>query len=298
MKRIILLILPFILFSAASFGDTITLSQAVKLKMISVAISGAPIDENTNSYTPSYTGECIQISVENLTDKDIKVFLEAGQFMNPTDTATQRMIITREQMIAVQKKQTKISKAFAMCSQLMNHAPKTDTKFNLGKKAEGKLLELAQLISKNNFQSNAAQSAIWAMTDNDNIYNIYSDNKEETKILRSFVKEAKGLTNVDVEGNAPFKLDEEAEGTYVKYAKGKLDGSFEFELKKDTPLNLTLYNEEGTAIRKTLQNYTFKAGQNTLTYEFTYNNIPVGNYRLKLYDDKGTIFLDKILTFK
>jgi hypothetical protein len=298
MKKLVVLFLPLILFSVIAFGDTITLSQALKLKMISVAVTGAPVDENANSYTPSYTGECIQMEVINLTDKDIKVFLEAGQFLNPEDTTVQRMIITKDQMIAIQKKQTKISKAFAMCSQLLNHAPKTDTKFNVGKKAEGKLLELAQLISKNNFQSNAAQSAIWAMTDNDNIYNIYSDNKEETKILRSFVKEAKGLTNVDVDGNAPFKLDEEAEGTYVKYAKGKLNGSFEFELKKDTPLNLTLYNEEGTAIRKTLQNYTFKAGQNTLTYEFTYNNIPVGNYRLKLYDDKGTIFLDKILTFK
>lgn len=296
MKKILVLTLPFILFSVFASGDTITLSQALKLKMINIAISGAPVDENSNSYTPSYTGECIQMEVENLTDKDIKVFLEAGRFLNPEDTTVQRMIITKDQMIAVQKKQTKISKAYAMCSQLLNHSPKTDTKFNLGKKAEGKLLELAQLISKNNFQSNAAQSAIWAMTDNDNIYNIYSDNKEETKILRTFVKEAKGLTDVD--GNAPFKLDEEAEGTYVKYSKGKLTGSFEFDLKNDTPMDMALYNESGEQIWKWSKTYTFLSGHNTLNYEFDFNHIPIGNYHLKVTDDKGTIFIDKILTFK
>ncbi len=298
MKKLVVLAIPFFIYSAIVYGDTITLSQAVKLKMISISISGAPANENSESYTPSYTGQCIQMKVENLTDKDIKVFLEAGRFLNPDDTTIQRMIVTKDQMIAIQKKQTKISKACAMCSQLLNHAPGPATPFSLGKKAEGKLLELAQLISKNNFQSNAAQSAIWAITDNDDIYNICSDNKEESKILRTFVKEAKGLTDVDVAGNAPFKLDINADGTFVKYSAGKITGSFEFELTKDTKMSMVLVNEKGEQIWKWSKDYTFMAGTNTISYEFGYNHIPVGNYHLKLTDDMGNVFINKILTFK
>jgi len=298
-KYIFPLVLSILLFlSVNAYSDTITLNQALESKMINLSITGADKSENTSSYTPSYTGLCIQMSITNMTGKNIKVFLEAGRFLQPDDSTVQRMIVTKNQMISLEKKTSKKTKVYAMCSEMMNHSPDTNTLFSLGKKADGKLLELAQLISKNNFQDNAAQCAIWAMTDNDNVYNICSDNYEETKILRKFVKEAKGPVNTNVDNNAAFRLDEEATGTYVKYGKGMLSGSFEFMLKQNTSLSLTLYNDKGEIAHKCVQNYMFRSGKNTLTYKFTYNHFPIGNYHLKMFDDKGNTLLDKILTFK
>lgn len=63
-------------------------------------------------------------------------------------------------------------------------------------------------------------------------------------------------------------------------------------------MSMALINESGEQIWKWSKTYTFLSGHNTLNYEFDFNHIPVGNYHLKVTDDKGTIFIDKILTFK
>ena len=281
-----------------SFGDTITLNQALESKMITLSITGAE-NNNTNVYKSSYTGDCISMKIENISGKSIKIFLEAGRFLQPEDSSVQRMIVTKEQMIAVEKNIKKDITVYAMCSQMRNSAPSTTTSFLLGKKAEGKLLELVQLISKNNFQDGAAQSAIWAITDNNDLYDIYSDNNSETILLKNFVKKAKGITDEIVQNNnSPFELQKDAPGTFVKYGNGKVSGSFEFTLKTDTPLSIALYNDKGELKYKGVQNYLFHDGHNTLTYEYIYKNYPVGNYYMKITDDKGSILLNKLLTFK
>jgi len=297
MKKVPIFIL-FCLISYSSFCDTITLNQALQSKMINLSITGADKPDD-NTYKSSYTGDCIEMSIENISGKTIKVFLDAGRFLQPEDTSLQRMMVTKEQMITLEKSNNKKVKVYAMCTQMLHGAPSPTTAFLIGSKAKGKLLELAQVISKNNFQDNAAQSAIWALTDNSDLYDIYCDNVDEMLSLKNFVKKAKGITeSSDQNKNKAFDLDKEAAGTFVKYGNGKITGSFEFELKADTPLSLILYNDKGEVTHKCVENLTFYAGQNTLTYELTYKYIPIGNYHLKMTDNKGKLLLDKILTFK
>ena len=294
-----ILAIALCLLSYASFSDTITLSQALQNKMINISISGAENNPNDEAYKSSYTGDCISIKIENISGKNIKVFLEAGRFIQPEDTSIQRMIVTKEQMISLEKGLKRNIKVFAMCSQMKNHAPSQATVFHLSKKADGKLLELCQLISKNNFQDGSAQSAIWAMTDNNDLYDIYSDNKAETDLLKGFVRKAKGISEEsEQKSNSTFELNREAPGTYVNYCTGKISGSFEFDLKTDTKLNLILYTDKGEVSRKCVQNQIFLSGNNTLRYEFTYKNFPIGNYYLKMTDEKGTVLINKLLTFK
>jgi hypothetical protein len=300
MKKLIfpLLTIAFCFYAYTSFSDTITLNQALQNKMINLSINGADNSTSDNNKC-SYNGDCISIKIENISGKNLKVFLDAGRFLQPEDTNTQRMIVTKEQMISIEKGFKRNIRIYAMCSQMKNSAPSPATVFLLGKKADGKLLELCQLISKNNFQDYTAQSAIWTLTDNNDIYDIYSDNKDESALLKSFVRKAKGISEESEQNNnSSFKLDREAPGTFVKYGTGSVTGSFEFTLKTDTPLSLTLYNDKGEISHKCAQNYIFHDGHNTLTYEFTYKNFPVGNYYLKMTDDKGTVLLNKLLTFK
>lgn len=286
------------IISFKSYSDTLTLSSALKNKLITLNISGADKDDTTGYYS-RYTGDCMEIEIINLSGKSIKVYLEAGRFFEPEDTTIQRMIVTREQMIALEKGSKKKMNIYAMCSQMNNSSPKSTTSFILGKMAEGKLLELAQLISKNNFQGQAAQSAIWALTDNNDLYDIYSDNASEMIMLKNFVRKAKGLPeNAVSNSESSFELKTESPATFVKYGTGTVSGSFQFKLKKDTPLNLFLYNEKGELARKSLENQIFKSGQNTLKFEFHYTHFPVGNYRLKMFDKEGNVLINKLLRFQ
>ena len=300
MKKIIFTSFVFALCLIAfnSYSDTISVKQAVEMKLVKVSFTKTPPSENTGTYTYSYTGACITMSIENLTANNVKVFLEAGRFMYPDDTSEQRMIVTKEQMIALYKNQKRKLPVYAMCSEMHDRAPDSSSYFAMGNKAEGNLLALAQMISKNNWQSMAAQSAIWAMTDDNDFSDIYSDDKNEMTTLRNFVKKVKGITTPTVPANDNFKINTESENTYLKYKKGEVSGSFEFTLKKDINLSMMLYNDKGEITRKSFTNITFKAGTNTLDYTYTYFNVPLGNYYVKLLDDKGTVFLEKMITFK
>lgn len=292
-----LFILLGFIFPLSVFADTITLNKAIDNNWITVNIRGADIPENSGTYISSYTGQCIELEITNLTKNPLKLFLEAGRFLQPDSDWVQRMIITHDQMMIAKTGTPTTIKAYAMCSELMDKAPHDDTQFKLGNKADGNLLELAQLISKNNFQDDAAQTAVWAITDDYEYSDIYSENSSEMKTLRDFVKKAKGITE-DSTKDQPFQLMRDDPKTYINYSSGNIKGSFAFELKQDTKLSLTLYKESGEIFHKSVQGYLFKKGNNTLTYTFTYKNVPEGNYTLKLTDEAGNALLNKVLTFK
>lgn len=297
--QIFITLFSLLVFSNSILADTISVKKAMEMNIVNVVLSKkAPPEKSDDSYS-SYTGDCITMTIENLTNKNIKVWLEPGRFMMPEDSTEQSMIVTREQMIALYKNQKKEIPVFAMCSEMNDAAPSASCKFSMGEKAEGDLLALAQLISKNNWQDMAAQSAIWAITDNNDFADIYSSNKDEMKLLRDFVKEVKGITTPALpQGDEIFQINTESENTYLKYSKGKVSGSFEFTIKTDLNLSMMLYNDSGEVVRKSLTNYTFKAGTNKLTYTYSYFGIPLGNYYVKLLDDKNSIFLEKMITIK
>lgn len=302
MKKIIFIFLiqSLCLCTFDSYCDTISVKQAMEEKMVKVVlIKSYPLLPAVHDIS-AYTGDCIKMHVENMTDKSIKIFLEAGRFLFPDDTAEQRMIVTRDQMITLYKKQKKELVVYAMCSEMHDSTPDSASTFEMGSKAEGDLLKLAQLISKNNWQDMTAQSAIWSITDGNDYSDIYSDNnKTEMTALRDFVKKSKGIiTPIQPQGNDVFKVNTESENTYLKYKKGEVTGSFEFSIKEDLSLSMRLYNEQGEEFKKGFSNLVFKKGINTITYTYIYYNIPLGNYYVKLLDDTGSVFLEKMLTFK
>ncbi|MFH0866550.1 MAG: hypothetical protein V1904_10155 [Bacteroidota bacterium] len=298
-KKIFFSFFIFISLTIKIQADTISVKQAMEMKLVKVELYKSSLSQNADNYSSSFTGDCIKMSIENLTDNDVKVLLEAGRFMEPDDTTEQRMIVTRQQMISLYKKQKKEVPVYAMCSEMEDAAPDSLSIFEMGPKAEGDLLTLAQLISKNNWQDMAAQSAIWALTDGNDYGDIYSDNKSEMASLREIVKKAKGITTPSFpQGDSLFSINTESEGTYLKYLKGEVSGSFEFTLKNNLNLTMTLYNDEGEVVIKGFSNHTFKKGIHQLTYTYTYYSFPIGNYYLKLFDDKGNVFLEKMLTFK
>ncbi len=266
-------------------ADTITLPEAIKLKYIILSTTRNEITSNPDSYTPTYTGKCLKVNLQNISGKNLRIHLEPGRFMMPDDSTMQRMMVTREEFITLNKSVSVTREIYAMCSQMHNRAPSPTTTFNVGEKATGNLLAVAELISKNNYQSMAGQNAVWAISDNNDPSDIYSENKAEVQALKDFVFKATGKK-------------EKIPGQYIKYEKGKVKGSVVFELKKDKVLSIILYNEAGVEVKSTIKNYTYKVGINTVSYEYQYFNIPAGNYYLKFIEPDGTVFLNKMLTFK
>ncbi len=288
------LLIPVCLFltliNIRVFSDTISMQDAIQNKLIALTAKSAG----------GFTGECILFTLQNKSSQNLLLHLEAGRFMLPSDSTRQRMIITREQFITVKPNSTETAKSYAMCTQMHKSSPAQKTTFTMGNMADGILLKLVEIISRNNFQTMAAQSSVWAVSDNNDITDVYSNNQQEMITLRQFVKKSRPATANNVqEYTGFFKIKNDiSDSTYLKYSSGKIEGAIQIELKEDAQLYLTLYSENGTLTKSCFQNKLYKKGTSTIKYEFDYYTVPNGNYHLKLYDSKGTVLIDKFMTFK
>lgn len=287
MKTKTYLLIPFLLLAMfrVSMADTISVYDAIKMKYIVFSATRNATENNTEVTSPTHMGKCIKIQFQNVSDKNLRILIEAGRFMMPDDSTLQRMMVTHQEVIALNKSQTVTKEIYAMCSEMHDGAPRSETTFSVGNKASGNLLTLAKYISDNNYQSMAAQSAIWCLTDNNDPGDIYTENTIQMKNLRDFVFKTTGK-----------KVN--SSGQYLKYEKGKVSGQLEFELKQDKIMTVCLYDESGKLIRSSFKNFNYQSGINTISYEYEYFNIPSGNYYVKLIDSKGDVFLSKMLTFK
>lgn len=294
MKKIIVVV--FICLSCIitkdCFSDTISIQDAVNKNLITCTVKSIG----------GYIGQCVLLDIANKTVEDILIHVEAGRFMMPSDTTKQRMIITKDYFFLVNKNSSDTLKSYAMCTQMHNAAPSKNMLFKIGNMAEGNLLKLVQIISKNNFQTHAAQSAVWTVTDNNDITDVYSNDKNQTIILRSFVNEFKTVKDYynNLTDYAGFiKISNGiGDSTFLNYKPDKVEGAIQFELKEDKLLSLVLYNEKGETAKTCFRNKSYKAGNNTITYDFSYYTVPKGNYHLKLFDNDGNILIDKFMTFK
>ncbi|MBC7426593.1 MAG: hypothetical protein H7321_08670, partial [Bacteroidia bacterium] len=191
-KKIQFAIAVLILFLCSSFtgGEAISISEAIHNNLISVTVQGKKTIASGES---SHYGQCITMTITNLTSNDISVKLEAGRYFDSEDQSVQDMIVTKESGLKLGPKKAGTFQVYAMCGQKTNSAPSPESKFKIGKLCSGALLGLAKLINNRNYQNATAQSAVWAFTNNASIENIQSADNEMERVLVTYVCKGKKI---------------------------------------------------------------------------------------------------------
>lgn len=259
-------------FSASA--ESITLTEAIKKGVVKISIIAA--DRDTLRPFSSYYGACLKLKMISSSSQTMSIKIENGYFLQPADSNDQRMIITKEELISLSPKQKKSLNLYAMCTQMHHSSPDELSQYALASKSEGSLFDLIQLIDKNNYQSGAAQHAIWTLTDGSDISSIYSDNEKELTDLQGFISKITGKS-------IPRSRNP------LNYSSGSVNGAISWENK--TAQTLTFYirsengNKEVTFFEK--QNF-IKPALNTLNWKFSFKGFPKGVYYVVLEDLKGT----------
>jgi hypothetical protein len=180
------------------------------------------------------------------------------------------MVITLDRLIVLQPSAKKTLDLFAMCTQMHDRSPGKESLLTLGNMAEGNLLSMAQFISSNNFQSQAAQQAIWVLTDNNDPGSIYSGNKEEMDKLQSLVCRLTGKMPPPVPHS-------------IFYSSGMVSGEIIFDNKHSETYSFVMMNEAGEKIGTFFENKTISQPMlTTLTWRFRFKGFPKGVYYVKL----------------
>lgn len=291
MQKIILTALIAIFYITQ--GKTINLLQAIHQKQVKVSIMGKPDNDPMFSEGSSYYGKCLKMTLSNCSGSNMEYSIPAGSFIYPEDSSIQRMMIINSEMIVLAPGKTKTLGIYAMCTQMHDAAPQSETRLVMGNSSAGNLLALAQLIDQNNYVSSAAQHAIWALTDQNDIASIYCENEKEMNTLRSFV--CKVLKK-------PLPTDEvsiDKNKTYVNIRnsiKKAYSGVVHFQTSERHQISMIMCDSTGNKILDFFKDQSCGISKNvSINYEFEYYDYPKGTYYVKIIGNRKEVLASQAI---
>lgn len=220
----------------------ISLQEALDQKLITVNLESLG----------GYSGECITLHVESMSNKKYEIIVQPGDVFIPDESGDQNILVVEEQILAMDDVHDDF-RVEGFCCEASDHSPSEGEGFAYQKIDNEKLLALANYISGKGVSNGNKQSAIWAVSDNESVSDIYPDNKE-SKGLRTFVCDLTGQKDVwfntkkNYEVTASREIVSEpvlitGEVKYVVEAPGKVycsvydaDGNVMLELVKGTQI--------------------------------------------------------------
>lgn len=241
---------------------SIPLVEALRQKKVSVKIGTyKPAD---NGYHPGYFSKCMQYVLTNLTAAPLELSEAAGRFLLPDDSNLQRMMTTADVQFALKAGEVKTVHLYAMCTEANDGSPLQASNFEYGSAATGMLKKLADFIDDRKFQNEAAQSAVWAITNDYSPYSIYDSDTAIMNSLRRYVCQLKNITY------DPEVARVKNETPLMRY----ITGTFTFSIYKQQQVDLVVFTDDNKLVKNVLKNQTYAAGTHTVTYDVS---IPVGD---------------------
>jgi len=140
----------------------------------------------------AYQGLCMNMNLQNLGKDSLIVLVEAGRRLNSLDDTQQDILIVKEELIFLNKYQSKNFTVKGYCCQSSNRAPQLNAKYGLNQLADSDLVTVARYLNKNCFAKDIEQYAIWAISDKKPIANISNQNDTSNLALRKMLANLKG----------------------------------------------------------------------------------------------------------
>jgi hypothetical protein len=260
--------------------NVFTVEEAAKKGLVKIVIKGKG----------GYTGDVIQLKVQNLTGSPISLKVEAGRRLDSQDDSQQDLLVTRQENFVLASKQEKSYTIYGMCCQAHNAAPKLNSVYKVGKMADSNLVKIASFIDKNKYYSDyTAQQAVWVISDNNSIASIEDGKEEDVKKIRKYVSEITGKPIPSY--TIVYKQQDERS---VLGRAMKVEGVFSYSLNIDNHVTVAIYDSQGKMVQLICERYAHARGEYTLHYIFNSSKVPAGTYYTRLILDGAVMKEEKI----
>jgi hypothetical protein len=281
MKIIQILIIVSIIATGAAFStNSLSVEDAAKRGLIKLSIKGKG----------GYTGDVIEMKIQNLSASTLSLCLEAGRRLDSKDETQQDILITRPEIFVLGAKQQRSYNVFGMCCQAHNSSPKANSVYAIGKMADSSLIKLANFIDKNKYYTeHGAQEAVWTVSDNNSLASIQDGKNEDLKKLRNYVSEITGRPIPDYNVIYKQQDDRSVLGRVVK-----VDGTFAYSLNLDNKVTIAIYDQSGKMVQLLLEHRPHEKGDYKLFYTFKTVDLPSGSYYTRMMTDGAVVKEAKI----
>jgi len=274
-------VLAALLMQLTSHSFSLSLSEAIATKKVSVDWTGAdwnamPPSIHNSGYAPK-----MQLVIKNQTASPLSLDLEEGYLLQPDLPGYQAMLITQKINLNCPPNQKQQQFIYTMCTQLSHSGPGCNTHYKLGKKASGALLHLAQFIRIKGYQNVTAQEAVWSITNDSPILSINSSNPAIEMNFQKLVAQLKG---VDLE---KLKQSEtrKASAILAEYNGIRTDRNITFSSDSMTAVSVGYYDANNELITPLFTNRNFTKGKHSIRYNPYPISIHNKNYSVKMIRD-------------
>ncbi len=269
MSRIFLLVLVIFSLTAKAKNQKLKLQRALELNLVKASAQSLG----------GHADYCINMNLKNLINDSLIIIVEAGRRLNSLDDKEQDILITKEEIIVLQKHEEKWFKVKGFCCQANNHSPNLRSKYGLNNLADSNLVKLAQYLNTSNFESGVVQNAIWAISDLKSTAQITSRNDSTLLPLRQLVSDLKGevmpwYTII----SRTFVFASGSMETYPLYLRGKLNYSND----KDCYTTLHVLNAKGMEVCQIVKQWALAGIDHKFDLNIPISGLAKGKYTIEV----------------
>lgn len=272
-KTILTCLLFFSLaFTASAKKDTVAISKAFLKKIIKLDIKGKG----------GFQGECLSMKIKNNSADSILIFIEAGWRFDSSDSTMQDILVVKDQYLPLAKKQEKTFGVEGFCCQAHNKSPAEKSKFAIGDSAKGQLRTIAKYLNKIKVSISNIQSAIWVVSDNNDLSSVEDENTEPSKKLREFIAKLKGI-------EVPFystKYKVEPGPAFSGKPKN-ITAKLSYSVSNDLAMVIAnIRDEAGTIVKSFILQKGAMRGEYTFDMDWDVSNMTKGKYTVRIYENQ------------
>lgn len=254
------------------YSHSISIEDALKKNLISCVIKSKG----------GHLGDCLDMSMKNVSKEKIIVRLESGRNLESNDTNFQNIMVVREEYFVLNPLETDKKNVFGFCSQSHKSTPKIESTYSVGEMSNKTLVLLAQHLSKNKYPISSMQEAIWTLTNGRPLTSIFHPKRDSIESLQNFVSSLS-------EEMAPWysiEYTEPVNGLTSDVAKN-VHGVLEARLSQNTVVKIVIYDKYNIPQLRT----EFIATSNGFKHPFNVNvlSLPKGRYHIGFYTLGGRI---------
>lgn len=272
MKKLSIFTLLFLISIPLISAKNLSITDAVQKGLIEISAKGEG----------GHNGKSLKLTIKNLQKKKLNIEIPAGLIFHSTDPNLQDLMITEEKLLPLEANKNRVTKMYAACIQAPKGSPTIGSGFNMGMLASGHLLQVAKFLSNEKLYKNeAAQYAVWAISNNKRVENI-----DNTK-LANYVADL--LFKPRPEYVVVHKTTSQPGEPAYREAPSILKGRWRFKLTEEKIMSFGLYTIDGELKHAFFENVKKIAGLHKFSFTFKVFNMPQGEYYIRLMHENEVV---------
>lgn len=260
------------------FQDTfsIILNDAIKKKLIKAQFEWKE-EQHEESQSDRF-GRKLHLTIKNISGANQNIEIPSGFVFQPANEGNQDQMVTDLITYNLKPGEQKEQTVKTYCIQAHDGCPAEGEKFTAKGMSNNLLTKLAQFVNTNKLKSYTVQRAVWSVSDNNPIEDIYSTDTSEMRKLYYFTGNLKGKTNEDLNKGYCDVLKHYKANKATDYSL-----KCEVDFKQDT-YYWVIVQDINNVTKKVIQiKKPVSAGQYTYTYNFSSIDLGSGSFILRLY---------------